>query len=86
MLGENAAARIAQLLIFDAIVAVAQRDLKAAERNLAATRDAVSASGACSPQPPVVVVVGSLHYDIMVDAPTWSAAPGRDRHRPGLAP
>ncbi|MFO1071927.1 MAG: hypothetical protein U1E17_04340 [Geminicoccaceae bacterium] len=44
MLGENAAARIAQLLIFDAIfVAVAQRDLKAAERNLAATRDAVSA-------------------------------------------
>ncbi|MFO1075696.1 MAG: MurR/RpiR family transcriptional regulator [Geminicoccaceae bacterium] len=44
LLGENAAARIAQLLIFDAIfVAVAQRDLKAAERNLAATRDAVSA-------------------------------------------
>jgi DNA-binding MurR/RpiR family transcriptional regulator len=44
LLGENAAARIAQLLIFDAVfVAVAQRDLKAAERNLAATRDAVIA-------------------------------------------
>ena len=44
LLGENAAARIAQLIIFDAVfVAVAQRDLKAAERNLAATRDAVIA-------------------------------------------
>jgi DNA-binding MurR/RpiR family transcriptional regulator len=44
LLGENAAARIAQLVILDAVfVAVAQRDLKAAERNLAATRDAVSA-------------------------------------------
>lgn len=42
LLGENAAARIAQLILFDAVfVAVAQRDLKAAERNLAATRDAV---------------------------------------------
>jgi DNA-binding MurR/RpiR family transcriptional regulator len=44
LLGENAAARIAQLVILDAVfVAVAQRDLKAAERNLAATRAAVSA-------------------------------------------
>jgi DNA-binding MurR/RpiR family transcriptional regulator len=44
LLGENAAARIAQLIILDAVfVAVAQRDLKAAERNLAATRDAVAA-------------------------------------------
>ena len=44
LLGENAAARIAQLIIFDAVfVAVAQRDLKAAERNLAATRNAVIA-------------------------------------------
>jgi RpiR family transcriptional regulator, repressor of rpiB and als operon len=44
LLGENAAARIAQLIILDAVfVAVAQRDLKAAERNLAATRDAVVA-------------------------------------------
>jgi RpiR family transcriptional regulator, repressor of rpiB and als operon len=44
LLGENAAARIAQLIILDAVfVAVAQRDLKAAERNLAATRDAVTA-------------------------------------------
>ncbi len=44
LLGENAAARIAQLIIFDAVfVAVAQRDLKAAERNLAATREAVIA-------------------------------------------
>jgi DNA-binding MurR/RpiR family transcriptional regulator len=44
LLGENAAARIAQLIIFDAVfAAVAQRDLKAAERNLAATRNAVSA-------------------------------------------
>jgi RpiR family transcriptional regulator, repressor of rpiB and als operon len=44
LLGENAAARIAQLILFDAVfVAVAQRDLKAAERNLAATRDAVAA-------------------------------------------
>jgi DNA-binding MurR/RpiR family transcriptional regulator len=44
LLGENAAARIAQLIIFDAVfVAVAQRDLKAAERNLAATRAAVTA-------------------------------------------
>lgn len=44
LLGENAAARIAQLILFDAVfVAVAQRDLKAAERNLAATLDAVVA-------------------------------------------
>jgi DNA-binding MurR/RpiR family transcriptional regulator len=44
LLGENAAARIAQLILFDAVfVAVARRDLKAAERNLAATRDAVIA-------------------------------------------
>jgi DNA-binding MurR/RpiR family transcriptional regulator len=44
LLGENAAARIAQLIIFDAVfVAVAQRDLKAAERNLSATREAVMA-------------------------------------------
>ena len=43
LLGENAAARIAQLVILDAVfVAVAQRDLRAAERNLAATRDAVA--------------------------------------------
>ncbi|WP_413991698.1 MurR/RpiR family transcriptional regulator [Labrys okinawensis] len=43
LLGENAAARIAQLLICDAVfVAVAQRDLLAAERNLAATRNAVT--------------------------------------------
>ena len=42
LLGENAAARIAQLNILDAVfVAVAQRDYKAAERNLARTRDAV---------------------------------------------
>jgi RpiR family transcriptional regulator, repressor of rpiB and als operon len=44
LLGENAAARIAQLIIFDAVfVAVAQRDLKAAERSLAATRNAIIA-------------------------------------------
>jgi RpiR family transcriptional regulator, repressor of rpiB and als operon len=44
LLGENAAARIAQLVIFDAVfAAVAQRDLKAAERNLAATRNAIVA-------------------------------------------
>jgi DNA-binding MurR/RpiR family transcriptional regulator len=44
LLGENAAARIAQLVILDAVfVAVARRDLAAAERNLAATRDAVAA-------------------------------------------
>lgn len=44
LLGENAAARIAQLVIFDAVfAAVAQRDLKAAERNLAATRNAIAA-------------------------------------------
>ncbi len=43
LLGENAAARIAQLVIFDAVfAAVAQRDLKAAERNLAATMGAVA--------------------------------------------
>ena len=43
LLGENAAARIAQLVIFDAVfAAVAQRDLKAAERNLAATMGAVT--------------------------------------------
>lgn len=42
LLGENAAARIAQLIIFDAVfAAVAQRDLAAAERNLAATMGAV---------------------------------------------
>ena len=50
LLGENAAARIAQLIILDAVfVAVAQRDLKAAERNLAATRDAVSAKRRTTP-------------------------------------
>jgi DNA-binding MurR/RpiR family transcriptional regulator len=44
LLGENAAARIAQLIIFDAVfAAVAQRDLKAAERHLAATMGAVKA-------------------------------------------
>jgi RpiR family transcriptional regulator, repressor of rpiB and als operon len=44
LLGENAAARIAQLVIFDAVfAAVAQRDLDAAERNLAATMGAVTA-------------------------------------------
>ena len=44
LLGENAAARIAQLIIFDAVfAAVAQRDLAAAERNLAATMGAVKA-------------------------------------------
>jgi DNA-binding MurR/RpiR family transcriptional regulator len=43
LLGENAAARIAQLVIFDAVfAAVAQRDFEAAERNLAATMDAVT--------------------------------------------
>ena len=75
LLGENAAARIAQLIIFDAVfVAVAQRDLKAAERNLAATR-MPSPRGAPHEhaEQPVVVVVGSLHYDIMVDAPTGRA-------------
>ncbi|KQT52438.1 MULTISPECIES: MurR/RpiR family transcriptional regulator [unclassified Aureimonas] len=44
LLGENAAARIAQLIIFDAVfAAVAQRDLASAERNLAATMGAVKA-------------------------------------------
>ena len=44
LLGENAAARIAQLIIFDAVfAAVAQRDLEAAERNLSATMGAVKA-------------------------------------------
>lgn len=44
LLGENAAARVAQLIIFDAIfAAVARRDLEAAERNLAATMGAVTA-------------------------------------------
>ena len=43
LLGENAAARIAQLVVFDAVfAAVAQRDLQAAERNLAATMGAVT--------------------------------------------
>ena len=42
LLGENAAARIAQLNILDAVfVAVAQRDLEAAERSLASTMGAV---------------------------------------------
>jgi DNA-binding MurR/RpiR family transcriptional regulator len=42
LLGENAAARIAQLSIMDALfVAVAQRDLDSAETNLARTRRAV---------------------------------------------
>jgi DNA-binding MurR/RpiR family transcriptional regulator len=42
LLGENAAARIAQLTILDAIfVMVAQRDYEAAERNLARTKGAV---------------------------------------------
>jgi DNA-binding MurR/RpiR family transcriptional regulator len=42
LLGENAAARIAQLNVLDALfVVVAQRDLAAAEANLARTMDAV---------------------------------------------
>jgi len=42
LLGENAAARIAQLNILDAIfVLVAQRDIKSAEANLVRTKDAV---------------------------------------------
>jgi DNA-binding MurR/RpiR family transcriptional regulator len=42
LLGENAAARIAQLSIMDALfVAVAQRDLDNSETNLARTRRAV---------------------------------------------
>ena len=72
-MGENAAARIAQLVIFDAVfAAVAQRDLAAAERNLSATMKAVTAKTTNrmnQPTAPVIVVVGSLHYDIMVDAP-----------------
>lgn len=44
LLGENAAARIAQLNILDALfVAIAQRDFAAAERNLNKTMNAVSA-------------------------------------------
>ncbi|MBY3150274.1 MurR/RpiR family transcriptional regulator [Rhizobium laguerreae] len=43
LMGENAAARIAQLNILDAVfVAVAQRDYKAAERNLQRTMSAVT--------------------------------------------
>ncbi|CDN57129.1 DNA-binding transcriptional repressor RpiR (plasmid) [Neorhizobium galegae bv. officinalis bv. officinalis str. HAMBI 1141] len=43
LMGENAAARIAQLNILDAIfVAVAQRDYRAAERNLERTMSAVT--------------------------------------------
>lgn len=43
LLGENAAARIAQLILFDAVfAAVARRDLAVAERNLAATMSAVA--------------------------------------------
>jgi RpiR family transcriptional regulator, repressor of rpiB and als operon len=43
LLGENAAARIAQLNILDAVfVAVAQRDYLATERNLAKTMEVVS--------------------------------------------
>ena len=42
-MGENAAARIAQLNILDAIfMAVAQRDYQAAERNLERTMGAVT--------------------------------------------
>ncbi len=42
LLGENAAARVAQLTILDAIfVLVAQRDYAKAERNLSRTKDAV---------------------------------------------
>lgn len=42
LLGENAAARVAQLTILDAIfVLVAQRDYRTAERNLVRTKDAV---------------------------------------------
>ena len=45
LLGENAAARIAQLNILDAVfVAVAQRDYRAAERNLAKTNKARACS------------------------------------------
>ena len=44
LLGENAAARIAQLVLFDAVfAAVAKRDLATAERNLSATMKAVTA-------------------------------------------
>jgi DNA-binding MurR/RpiR family transcriptional regulator len=44
-MGENAAARIAQLNILDAVfVAVAQRDYARAERNLEKTMSAVAAN------------------------------------------
>lgn len=47
LLGENAAARIAQLNIMDALfVAIAQRDLVAAETNLSKTMNAVAAKRA----------------------------------------
>jgi DNA-binding MurR/RpiR family transcriptional regulator len=43
LLGENAAARVAQLIIFDVVfAAVARRDLDLAQRNLAATMGAVT--------------------------------------------
>lgn len=43
LMGENAAARIAQLNILDAVfVAVAQRDYRAAEKNLERTMAAVA--------------------------------------------
>ena len=42
LLGENAASRIAQLNILDALfVAIAQKDLKTAEKNLMKTQQAV---------------------------------------------
>ena len=72
LMGENAAARIAQLNILDAVfVAVAQRDFDGGRSNLAATMAAVQGSDRpmSDTSQPLVVVVGSLHYDIMVDAP-----------------
>ena len=72
LMGENAAARIAQLNILDALfVAVAQRDYQAAERNLGRTMSAVTSKrkDRLPMTVPLVTVFGSLHYDIMVDAP-----------------
>ncbi len=73
-MGENAAARIAQLNILDALfVAVAQRNYDAAEKNLEKTMSAVASKRKdkirMTTASPSVIVFGSLHYDIMVHGP-----------------
>ena len=89
LMGENAAARIAQLNILDALfVAVAQRDYQAAERNLEQTMSAVTSKRKDRHH---MTAPGARSSSWAACTTTsWSRArppaQGRDRHRTGWHP